>query len=142
MKSSCSGKELSSGFPVELGDLLDYSRFIDFDQLPDDLSLRRLFAALDEGISDGPLDWTSCDPQTTTCILDDPQLDIPGLDQDSDPDDDDYAFAVEDSYFEMDISIWERQRERDKDLTLPIEQEVYLDSCTPLIVQVGCESCR
>ncbi|KAK0218469.1 putative casein kinase-1 hhp1 [Armillaria nabsnona] len=131
----CSGKDLSSGFPVELGGLLDYSRFIDFGQLPDYRSFRRLFAALDEGISDGPRDWTSCDPQTTTCILDDPQLDIPGLDQDSDLDDDDYAFAAEDSYFEMDISIWERQRERDKDLTFLIEQEVYLDSCTPLIVQ-------
>ncbi len=35
MKSSCSGKDLSSGFPVEFGDLLDYSRSLDFDHLPD-----------------------------------------------------------------------------------------------------------
>ncbi len=135
-------KDLSSGFPVEFGDLLDDSRSLDFDQLPDYRSFRRLFAALDEGISDGPLNWTPWDPQTMICILDDPQLDIPSLDEDSDPDDDDYAFAAEDSYFEMDISIWERQKERDKDLTLPLEREVYLDSCTPLIVQVGRESGR
>ncbi len=73
--------------------------------------------------------------------MDDPELDIPSLDEDSDPDDDDYAFAAEDSYFEMDISMWERQRERDKDLTFPVERELYLDSCTPLIVQVGHEYC-
>ncbi|SJL02837.1 uncharacterized protein ARMOST_06175 [Armillaria ostoyae] len=34
MKSSCSGKYLSSGFPVEFSDLLDYSRSLIFDQLP------------------------------------------------------------------------------------------------------------
>ncbi|KAK0436251.1 putative casein kinase-1 hhp1 [Armillaria borealis] len=140
MKSSCSGKGLSSGFPVEFGDLLDYSCSIDFDQLPDYRSFRRLFTALPEAMSDGPLDWSPCDPQTTTCILDEPQLDIPGFDENSDPDDDDYAFAAENSYFEMDISMLERQRERDKDL-LPVERELYLDSCTPLIVQVGRESC-
>ncbi|SJL02834.1 uncharacterized protein ARMOST_06172 [Armillaria ostoyae] len=137
MKSSCSGKDLSSGFPVEFGYLLDYSRSLEFDQLPDYRSFMRLFAALPKGISDGLLDWTSCDPQTTTCILDEPQLDIPGLDENSDADDDDYAFAAENSYFEMDISMWEHQRERDKDLTFPVERELFLDSCTPLIVQTS-----
>ncbi|KAK0234334.1 kinase-like domain-containing protein [Armillaria fumosa] len=37
MKSSCSGKELSSGFHVEFGDMLDY--FARFDQLPEYWSL-------------------------------------------------------------------------------------------------------
>ncbi|PBK65319.1 kinase-like protein [Armillaria solidipes] len=136
MKSSCSGKDLSSGFPVEVGDLLDYSCPLDFNQLPDYETSRRIFAGLTEGISDGPLDWSPCDSQTTTCVSDERQLNIPGLDEDDDPDDDDYAFVGENSNFEMDISMWERQREWDEDLSLPIEREVYLDSCTPPIVQV------
>ncbi|PBK67948.1 kinase-like protein [Armillaria solidipes] len=126
MKSNCSGKDLSEGFP---GDLLDYSRSLDFDQLPD-------YAKFRHGISDGPLDWTPCDPQTLTCILDEPQLEIS---EDEDEDDSDYyAFLAEDSYCELDLDMWDsRQGERDRELTLPVEQEVYLDGCTPLIVQVG-----
>ncbi|KAK0234346.1 putative casein kinase-1 hhp1 [Armillaria nabsnona] len=126
MKSSCSGKDLSEGFP---GDLLDYSRSLDFGQLPD-------YAMFRHEISDGPLDWMPCDPQTTTCIFDEPQLEIS---QDEDEDDADYyAFLAEDSYCELDLDMWDsRQGERDQELTLPVEQEVYLDSCTPLIAQVG-----
>ncbi|KAK0431560.1 putative casein kinase-1 hhp1 [Armillaria borealis] len=126
MKSNCSGKDLSEGFP---GDLLDYSRSLDFDQLPD-------YAKFRHGISDGPLDWTPCDPQTLTCILDEPQLEIS---EDEDEDNADYyAFLAEDSYCELDLDMWDsRQGERDRELTLPVEQEVYLDGCTPLIAQVG-----
>ncbi len=97
MKSNCSGKDLSSGFPVEFGDLLDYSRSLNFDQLPDYGMFRRLFAALGEGRSDGPLDWTPYNPQTTSCILDEPQLEIPGEEDDDDDDDDYYVFLAEDS---------------------------------------------
>ncbi|PBK94529.1 putative casein kinase-1 hhp1 [Armillaria gallica] len=136
MKSRCSGKDLSAGFPVDFGDLLDYSRSLEFDQFPNYGMFRPLSATLAEGISDGPLDWTPCDPHTMTCILDEPQLEIP---EDDDEDDSDYyAFLAEDSYCELDLDMWDsRQRERDKELTLPVEQEVYLDSCTPLIAQVG-----
>ena len=42
----------------------------------------------------------------------------------------------ENSYWKIDIDIWNRQGERDKDLTLPPEQKVALNSCTPLIVEV------
>lgn len=126
MKACCSGKDLSEGFP---GDLLDYSRSLDFGQLPD-------YAKFRHGISDGPLDWMPCVPQTPICILDEPQLDIS---EDDDEDDAEYyAFLAEDSYCELDLDMWDsRQGERDQELTLPVEQEVYLDSCTPLIAQVG-----
>ncbi|KAK0218477.1 kinase-like domain-containing protein [Armillaria nabsnona] len=129
-------KDLSSGFPVEFGDLLDYSRPLKFDQLPNYGMFRLLFAALAEGRSDGPLDWMPCEPQTTSSVLDEPLLDVPGEYNDDDDNDDYYAFLAEDSYCKMYLSMWDRQRERDKDLTLPVEREVYLDSCTPLIVQV------
>ncbi|PBK77698.1 kinase-like protein [Armillaria solidipes] len=136
LKASCSGKDLSAGFPVDFGDLLDYSRSLDFDQLPDYGISRPLFANWAEGISDGPLDWTPRDTHTPTYVLDDPQLEIS---EDEDGDDADYyAFLAEDSYCEMDLDMWDsRQGERDQELTLSVEQEVYLDSCTPLIAQVG-----
>ncbi|KAK0184315.1 hypothetical protein F5146DRAFT_1006586 [Armillaria mellea] len=135
LKSSCSGKDLCAGFPVHFGDLLDYSRSLDFDQLPDYGRLRPLFPNLTEAISDGPLDWRPSDQKTMTCVLDEPQLEIS---EDEDGDDADYyAFLAEDSYYELDLDMWDnRQRERDKDLTLPVDQEVYLDSCTPLIAEV------
>ncbi|KAK0218473.1 putative casein kinase-1 hhp1 [Armillaria nabsnona] len=89
MKSSCSGKDLSSGFPVEFGDLLDYSRSLEFDQLPDYGTFRRLFVALIEGMSDGLLDWTPCITQLKPCLVDEPQLGIP-------PEGEDYDVAYED----------------------------------------------
>lgn len=135
MKSSCSAKDLCAGFPVDFGDLLDYSRSLDFDQFPDYGRLRPLFTNLTEAISDGPLDWTPSGQKTTACVLDEPQLEIS---EDEDGDDADYyAFLAEDSYYELDLDFRDnRQRERDKDLTLPVDQEVYLDSCTPLIAEV------
>ncbi|KAK0199095.1 kinase-like protein [Armillaria mellea] len=61
MKSSCSGKDLSDGFPVQFGDLLDHS--LDFNQLPDYGMFRRLFASLAGEASNGPFDWTPCYPK-------------------------------------------------------------------------------
>ncbi|KAK0450511.1 putative casein kinase-1 hhp1 [Desarmillaria tabescens] len=135
MKSSCSGKGLSEGLPADFGDLLDYTRSLDFDQLPDYERFRRIFGSIVDGRSNGPLDWTPSVPQTNTCVLDEPQLEIPGEDEDED-DDDDSDDLGENTYFGMDIDIWDsRQGERDKDLTLLAEQEVDLDSRTPQIVE-------
>ncbi|KAK0450559.1 putative casein kinase-1 hhp1 [Desarmillaria tabescens] len=136
MKSSCSSKDLSEGLPVEFGDLLDYSRSLDFNQLPDYGMLRRSFATLVDESSDGRLDWTPCHSQIGKFLLDEPKVEIPHEDEDDDGDDrsDDRG---EDSYFGMDIDMWDsRQGERDKDLTLLAEQEADLDSCTPVIAEV------
>lgn len=136
MKLSCSGKGLSEGLPAEFGDLLDYSRSLDFDQLPDYERFRHLFGSMAQGRSDGFLDWTPCVPQTNTCILDEPQLEILGEDED-DGEDDSSDGLGENTYFGMDIDMWDsRQGERDKDLTLLAEQEADLDSRTPQIVEV------
>ncbi|PBK65322.1 kinase-like protein [Armillaria solidipes] len=136
MKSNCSGKYLSSGFPVEFSDLLDYSRSLIFDQLPDYETFRLSFATFAEGLSDGLLDWTHYNPQPNTCHVEEPRFEIPGEDDVYVIDNAHHAFLKKDSYCEWDLDMWERQMERDKDLTLPIEQEVYLDSCAPLIAQV------
>ncbi|KAK0450510.1 putative casein kinase-1 hhp1 [Desarmillaria tabescens] len=133
MKLSCSGKDLSEGFPIEFGDLLDDSRSLDFNQLPDYGRFRRLFG----GSSNGPLDWTPCVPaQINTRVLDEPELEILGEDDDH-YDDSSSDDRGEDSYFGMDIDMWDsRQGERDKNLALPAEQEADLDSCIPLIAEV------
>ncbi|KAK0209309.1 hypothetical protein DFS33DRAFT_1272338 [Desarmillaria ectypa] len=89
MKLSCSGKDLSESFPVEFGNLLDDSRSLDFNQLPDYGMFRCLFANLDEGMSessDGRLDWTPCYPQTSKCLLDKPKVEISCEDEDDDDD--------------------------------------------------------
>ncbi|KAK0185317.1 hypothetical protein F5146DRAFT_1166987 [Armillaria mellea] len=46
MKFCCAGNDLSSDFPVEFDNLLDDSRSLDFDRLPDYETFRRIFAAL------------------------------------------------------------------------------------------------
>ncbi|KAK0450533.1 uncharacterized protein EV420DRAFT_1646448 [Desarmillaria tabescens] len=116
--------------------LLDENRSLDFDQLPDYGRFRGLFGSITEGRSDGHLDWTPCVPQTNACVLDEPQLEIPGEDEDSGGGGSDDL--GEDTYFGMDISMWEsRQAERGKDLMLFAEQEADLDSRTPQIVEVG-----
>ncbi|PBK76558.1 putative casein kinase-1 hhp1 [Armillaria solidipes] len=133
MKSSCSGKNLSEGFPVEFGDLLDYSRSLHFNQLPDYGMFRRLFASLAGEASDGRFDWTPCYPQTVKFVLDEPKVETP----DEDTDEADGEDLGEDSYFGMDLDMWDlRQGERDKNLTLLAEQEADLDSCIPLIAEV------
>jgi hypothetical protein len=133
MKLGCSGLILSTGFPNEFGEMLTYSRSLKFDQLPDYRAVRCSFASLAERLGysrdSGPLDWTPCYPKTSNFI---PEVLIPDEEDDDDSDND----LGEDSYYGMDIDIWERQGERDKDVTLSAKQEAELDSITPLIVEV------
>ena len=135
MKLGCSGPVLSTGFPNEIGELLSYGRSLEFDQLPDYGEIRDSFGSLAKRLGyfldSGPLDWTPSYPKTPRPILDEPEVLIP--DEDDDNGDDDLG---EDSYYGMDIDIWERQGERDKDITLSVPQEAELDSITPLIVEV------
>ncbi|KAI6112618.1 putative casein kinase-1 hhp1 [Pisolithus sp. B1] len=136
MKSACSGPDLAAAFPSEFGELLTYSRSLEYDQFPDHDALRKSFTSLADrlgfSLGDGPLDWTPCHPQITNPIPDEPTITIPDEDAEGDGDDD----LGEDSYYGTDVDIWDRQGERDKDVTLPAEQEVELDSVTPLIEEV------
>ena len=81
----------------------------------------------------GPLNWTPCYPQTTNLI---PEVLIPAEEEDDDDNDDSDDDLGENSYYGMDIDIWERQGERDKDVTLSAKQEAELDGITPLIIEV------
>lgn len=134
MKSSCPDRFLSAGFPNEFDDMLTYSRSLEFNQLPDYRAVRRLFTSLAERLGyspdSGPLNWTPCYPQTTNLVFK-----ILILNKEEEDDDSDDGLG-EDSYYGMDIDIWERHGERDKDVTLPAKQEAELDSITPLIVEV------
>ena len=136
MKLAYSGPILSTGFPIEFGEVLTYSRSLKFELLPDYRAVRHSFASLAERLGyspdSGPLNWTPCYPQTTNLI---PEVLIPDEeDNNSNKDSDDDL--GEDSYYGMDIDIWERQGERDKDVTLSAKQEAELDNITLLIVEV------
>ena len=135
MKSGCSGLDLSASFPNEFGEMLNYSRSLKFDQLPDYGAIRRSFTSLAErlGYSDnGPLKWTPCYPETANLI---PEVVIPYEEEDEGDGDDDDSLG-ENSYYEIDIDIWERQGERDRDVTLSAKQEAELDSIIPPIIEV------
>jgi len=139
MKLCCSGLILSAGFPNEFGLMLTYSRSLKFDQLPDYGAVRRSFASLAESLgyspNNRPLNWTPCYPKTTDLIPEVLIADEEDDDRDEEDDDSDDDLR-EDSYYGMDIDIWERQGERDKDVTLSAKQEAEFDSITPLIVEV------
>ncbi|KAF9220336.1 kinase-like protein [Gyrodon lividus] len=136
MKSAFSGPILSAGFPSKFTELLTYSRSLTFGQFPDHGALMDSFASLASrlgfSLDNGPLNWTPCYPQTTNPILEEPTVFIPDKDKDGDCDND----PREDSYYGMDIDIWDCQGERDKDVTLPAEQEIELNSLTWLIEEV------
>src|SRR6266545_1850388 len=135
MKIAYSEPVLSVGFPEDFGQMLNYSRSLDFNELPNYLMLRHAFASLAKRMGyslDAPLDWTPCYPQITNIILDEHIVSI----SDEDEDDCDGCKLGEDSYCAWDILMWERQGERDKDLTLPARQEADLDNIIPLIVEV------
>lgn len=136
MKANSSGEELSEGFPSEFGTLLTYSRTLEFSQLPDHESLRNLLSTVASNIggsSTRPLDWTPCYPETRNQNA--PVVDIPD-DLNLTSDRSDVSIGTN-SYFAWDVDMWDDcHGERRKDLTLPTEQEVYLDSCTPPIVEM------
>ena len=136
IKLDCPGLTLSAGFPHEFGEVLTYSRSLNFEQLPDYGAVCRSFTNLAErpGYSpdSGPLNWTPCYPKTTNLI---PEVSIPDEEDNNSDEESDHDLG-EDSYCGMDIDIWERQGERDKDVTLSAKQEAELDNITPLIIEV------
>lgn len=138
LKSACSGPALSANFPCEFGKLLTYSRSLTYNQPFDYEAHRTSFVDLANrmgySLNDGPLDWTPCYPQVTNPILEEPAVSIPeeGEGEGKHGDDD----RGEDSYFGLDIDIWDRQGERDKEVTLPAEWKTELDNFIPLIEEV------
>ena len=81
VKSACSGADLCADFPCELGQLLDHSRSLVYNQPPGHEALRTSFLDLScrmgYSLIDEPLDWTPCYPQITHPILEEPIVSIP-----------------------------------------------------------------
>ena len=139
-KAAASGDGLGVGFPAEFGYLLDYSRSLEYDQLPDYAGLKRRFTDLNGRVgtndAEGPLDWSSVAGISEEHS--DSGIAHSGVDTESDDenDEDDEEEIFENSYFNWDIGDWDIQRARDQSLTLPIEQSELADSSIPQIVEV------
>ncbi|KIM72019.1 hypothetical protein PILCRDRAFT_16515 [Piloderma croceum F 1598] len=107
MKLVCTGLILSTSFPNEFSEVLTYSRSLKFNPLPNYEAVRCSFASLAERLgyspNSGPLNWTPCYPKTINLI---PEVLIP--DKEDDDSDDNLG---EDSYYGMNIDIWEHQGE-------------------------------
>ena len=143
-KAAASGNKLGTSFPPEFASLLDYSRGLKFDQLPNYVELKRQFSDLVGQVGhkdvEGPLDWTSVGiftpeerngPKIARSSDDDTERD--------DEDEDDDGNQEEDftnSYFNLDIADWDIQGARDKSLTLPVEQVELADSSIPQIAGI------
>ncbi|TFK42042.1 kinase-like domain-containing protein [Crucibulum laeve] len=147
-KAAASGDELGIGFPPEFGYLLDYSRRLEYDQMPDYEDLRKRFAGLNGRGEDteGPLGWSSVEiseePTNFKVAHDENNEGGMGNDKSSDEDTDEESNTdseenFSDSYFSWDISLWQLHGARDRNLTLPIEQveQAHLSSM-PAIVEV------
>jgi hypothetical protein len=142
-KAAASGDKLGDNFPAEFGYLLDYSRGLEYDQMPDYEGLKRGFIDLNgrEGGKDveGPLDWsfagTSISEEHNSSVIahSDSGSDTESEDE-NDGDDEEEKF--ENSYFNWDIADWDLQRARDRSLTLPIELAELADGSIPAIVEV------
>jgi len=149
-KAAASGEKIGASFPPEFASLLDYSRGLKYDHIPDYVELKRQFTDLVGQVggkdAKGPLDWTPVGVSTpeehngseiVRSEADDTESDAE--DDDDDDDDDDEGNQEEDftnSYFNWDIADWDIQGARDKSLTLPVEQVELADSSIPQIVDI------
>ncbi|TFK42014.1 kinase-like domain-containing protein [Crucibulum laeve] len=141
-KAALSGDQLGAGFPPEFGYFLDYSRRLEYDQMPDYEEMRKWFAGEDTG---GPLEWSSIEmseePTSSKVAHDKDNEDGMGSDEDSDEDigeesNTDSEENFTDSYFSWDIDIWQLHGARDRSLTLPTEQVEQARIRIPEIVEV------
>jgi serine/threonine protein kinase len=135
-KAAASGDKLGAGFPAEFGYLLDYSRRLEYDQMPDYAGLKRRFTDLNGRVggkdAEGPLDWSSVGISISE---EHNGSEIAHSEDDTESDDendeDDEEENFENSYFNWDIADWDVQGARDRSLTLPIEQVELADSSIP-----------
>ena len=139
-KAATSVDKLCAGIPAEFGYLLDYSRGLEYDQMPDFAELKRWFTNLNErvgGNADGPLDWSSVgisiSEERKGVEIAHSEDDMESDDED---DEDDEEENLENSYFNWDIADWDIQGARDRSLTLPMEQVGLADSSIPRIIEV------
>lgn len=92
IKLNCSGTLLSAGLQSEFGELLTYSRTLDFNQLPDYESLGQLCMKVAErmgcslNLNAGPFDWTPSYPETKN--LNQPEPEVLILNEDDEDDED------------------------------------------------------
>ncbi|KAM6499474.1 putative casein kinase-1 hhp1 [Amanita muscaria] len=140
-KAAASGDTLGASFPAEFGYLLDCSRRLEYDQMPDYVELERRFTDLHRRIggkdAEGPLDWSSVGisiREECTGSENSHSEDNTESDEESDADNEEESFS--NSYFDWDIGDWDIQDARDRSLTLPIEQVELADSGIPQIVEV------
>ncbi|KAK2460496.1 hypothetical protein APHAL10511_007502 [Amanita phalloides] len=138
-KAAASGDQLGASFSAQFGYLLDYSRGLDYDQMPDYAELKRQFASLVGGKDpEGPLDSISVGISISEEHY---GSEIAHIEDDTESDgdddgDDDEEENFENSYFNWDIGDWDIQGARDLSLTLPIELVELADSNIPQIVEV------
>jgi len=135
-KAATSGHPLGAGFPSEFGYLLDYSRRLEYNQLPDYGGLKRRFTDLNGhlgGKDSGPLDWS---PVEISICEEHAASEIACSEDGTESDEDNEEERFTDSYFDWDIADWDIQDARDRSLTLPIEQAELADSSLPQIVEV------
>ena len=141
-KTRWTGAKLGAGFEPEFGDLLDYSRGLGFDQIPDYELWKARFTGmtLRLGIVSGePLDWT---PQelSTASLLQADDADNPPYEEVDESDgelEDGLEEQFQNSYYGNDIDCWDFiQGERDQELTLPLEFKGKIDKIIPRITDV------
>ncbi|KAF8886059.1 kinase-like domain-containing protein [Gymnopilus junonius] len=139
-KAAVLGDTLGTNLPAEFGYMLDYSRSLQYDQLPDYEELQRRFTELNAQVgnndSKAPLDWSPVGTTKEPSGVDvhsnreDAESDS-GMGNDEDEDED-----FSNSYFEWDIGDWDIQGARDRSLTLRTEMMELVNSSIPQIVEV------
>jgi hypothetical protein len=146
LKAQWTGVKLGAGLEPEFGDLLDYSRGLKFDQIPDYKLWRTRFedVALRLGVMPGePLDWTPGQPpialpQTDTSweALHIDQALVEG-EEEFESEDEDELEKFQNSYYGNDIDCWDFiQGERPQELTMPLGFRGRMDSLIPKITDV------
>ena len=137
-KEAASGDTLRASFPTQFGYFLDYSRKLEYDQMPDYTALKERFVDLNKqtgGKDEAPLDWSSVGVPIREGYA---GPDITGGEEENDEESEEGSEEENfpDSYWGLDIANWEIQDARDRSLTLPIEQAKLVDSSVPQIVEV------
>ena len=143
-KARSTGAKLGAGLEPEFGDLLDYSRGLGFDQIPNYESWNARFAdiALRLGIISGePLDWTPGEPRIALLQADEALEADDTLGEEADDCggelEDELEERFQNSYYGHDIDCWDFiQGERDQDLTMPSEFKGTIHNFIPRITEV------
>jgi hypothetical protein len=140
-KATASGDKLGASFPAEFRHLLDYSRRLEYDQMPDSAELKGRFTDLNKraGGNDAEpsLDWSSVGIAISEGHNgSDIAHSEDDMESEDENDESNEAENFANSYFNWDIADWDIQGARDRSLTLPIEQVELADSGIPQIVEV------